>query len=244
MGKIDFFFKISIDKVLHLRTDFCFISGFANSSLYTGDIEYINMPVKGSYWILPLTCTSPFFCFALSSSFGRGFYHNFFLAINVQGNTINLPSGVSSYAAIDTGTTLVGGPPQYISEIFAQIPGSSPGTENFQSYYTYRAFLFIYIFSIFFFFLSLAPPRSASYAKLPGLFCFYLACNTTVSVQMSFGGKNWTIDPADFRLSKLSATQCLGAFFELATGSSAPSWIVGDTFLVRSNSPPPHHQAN
>jgi hypothetical protein len=50
---------------------------------------------------------------------------------------------------------------------------------------------------------------------------------------MSFGGKNWTIDPADFRLQKLSSTECLGAFFEIDTGSSAPAWIVGDTFLVR-----------
>ena len=157
---------------------------------------------------------------------------NLFLALNVQGNTISLPSGVSSYAAIDTGTTLVGGPPQYISEIFAQIPGSRPGTENFQSYYTYRAFVF---FGLYF---NFSGPPQCFLCQPPS----YLACNTTVSVQMSFGGKNWTIDPTDFRLSKLSATQCLGAFFELAAGSSAPSWIVGDTFLVRSNLlPNPHH---
>jgi len=48
---------------------------------------------------------------------------------------------------------------------------------------------------------------------------------------MSFGGKNWTISPADFQLTKLVGNQCLGAFFEISTGSSAPSWIVGDTFL-------------
>jgi cathepsin D len=59
--------------------------------------------------------------------------------MTVQGTQISLPSGSASYAAIDTGTTLVGGPSQYIAEIFAQIPGSTPGTGNFQSYYTYRA---------------------------------------------------------------------------------------------------------
>jgi cathepsin D len=32
-------------------------------------------------------------------------------------------------------------------------------------------------------------------------------------------------------LTQLSKKQCLGAFFELETGTSAPSWIVGDTFL-------------
>jgi cathepsin D len=127
--KINFFQLTSFTSQLNTNL----YSGFANSSLYTGDIEYINMPVQGSYWILPVTCMSrpPFFFFASIK---------LFLAINVQGNSINLPSGKSSYAAIDTGTTLVGGPSKYISEIFAQIPGSSPGTGDFENYYTYRAF--------------------------------------------------------------------------------------------------------
>jgi hypothetical protein len=30
-----------------------------------------------------------------------------------------------------------------------------------------------------------------------------------------------------------SDSQCIGAFFEMETGGNAPSWIVGDTFLVR-----------
>jgi hypothetical protein len=148
-----------------------FSMGFTNSSLYTGDIDYVNMPVQGSYWILPLS------------------------SVNVQGNTISLPSGSSSYAAIDTGTTLVGGPSEYISQIFAQIPGSAPGTGNFQNYYTYP-------------------------------------CDSNVNISLSFGGsKSWTISPADFQLSRLTRTTCLGAFFQLSTGRSAPSWIIGDTFL-------------
>ena len=48
---------------------------------------------------------------------------------------------------------------------------------------------------------------------------------------MSFGGRNWPISEADFRLTQLSNGQCLGGFFELTTGRSAPSWIFGDTFL-------------
>lgn len=51
---------------------------------------------------------------------------------------MNLPSGSASYAAIDTGTTLVGGPASEVAEMFAQIPGSQPGTGNFNGYYTYR----------------------------------------------------------------------------------------------------------
>ena len=57
----------------------------------------------------------------------------------MQGTSVSLPSGSGSYAAIDTGTTLIGGPSEYVAEIFAQIPGSTAGTGNFESYYTYRA---------------------------------------------------------------------------------------------------------
>jgi len=110
------------------------LSGFTNSSLYTGDIDYVNMPVQGSYWILPLGCAYRQLAFLRH----RLTFILFFTAVDVQGNTISLPSGSSSYAAIDTGTTLVGGPAEYISQIFAQIPGSAPGTGNFQNYYTYR----------------------------------------------------------------------------------------------------------
>ncbi|KDR68011.1 hypothetical protein GALMADRAFT_272857 [Galerina marginata CBS 339.88] len=149
-----------------------FTMGFTNSSLFTGDIDYVNMPVQGSYWILPMT------------------------SLTVQGNSISLPSGQDSYAAIDTGTTLVGGPAQYIAQIFAQIPGSQLGTGNFENYYTYP-------------------------------------CDTSVTVSLSFGGQSWSISPADFQLSRLTRNTCLGSFFVLTTGSSAPSWIVGDTFLVR-----------
>jgi len=147
-----------------------FTMGFLNSSLYTGAIDYQSLNGRQSYWLLPLT------------------------SLTVQGEPISLPTGSSSLAAIDTGTTLVGGPPDAIAQIFAQIPGSRPGTDNLAGYYTYP-------------------------------------CATTVTVSLSFGGRAWTIDPADFRLARISNSQCLGAFFQLRTGSSAPPWIIGDTFL-------------
>ncbi|KAG6841467.1 hypothetical protein C0991_010892 [Blastosporella zonata] len=144
--------------------------GFVNQSLYTGDIEYLDLATTESYWILPLT------------------------TLTTNGQSISIPSGSDSYAAIDTGTTLVGGPSEYLTEFYAQIPGASPGTGNFQGYYTYP-------------------------------------CDTTVNATMSFGGKAWPISEADFKLTQLSKSLCLGAFFDLSTGRSAPSWIVGDTFL-------------
>lgn len=59
-----------------------------------------------------------------------------------------------------------------------------------------------------------------------------LACDTDVNVTMSFGGKSWSISNDDFQLTQISQSECVGAFFELTTGNSAPAWIVGDTFLV------------
>jgi hypothetical protein len=147
-----------------------FTMGFVNSTLYTGDIDYINMPVTNSYWILPLT------------------------AMTVQGNSVSLPSGSDSYAAIDTGTTLVGGPATEIQAIYAQIPDSEPGTGNYDGYYFYP-------------------------------------CDTSVTVTLSFGGNTWAVSPADFQLQDLGKGQCVGSFFTLETGNSAPPWILGDTFL-------------
>ena len=75
---------------------------------------------------------------------------------------------------------------------------------------------------------------SHAFISRPPLKLLSTACNTSVNVTISFGGKrSWTISPVDFQLTKLTKDTCLGAFFELQSGSSAPSWIVGDTFLVR-----------
>lgn len=59
-------------------------------------------------------------------------------AITVQGKSVSLPGGSASYAIIDTGTTLVAGPASGIAAIYAQIPGSFPGTGKWQGFYCYR----------------------------------------------------------------------------------------------------------
>lgn len=116
---------------IHLPT------GFTNSSLYTGDIDYVDLPVQGSYWILPITSTfTPSFFGIPPSICGLNVERR--PDISVNGESVNAPTGEEAYAAIDTGTTLVGGPSSAIAEIFAQIPDSQPGTGDFESYYTYR----------------------------------------------------------------------------------------------------------
>ena len=59
-------------------------------------------------------------------------------ALTSQGNSITLASGTNSYSAIDTGTTLIGGPQDAIEAIYANIPNSAPATGDFEGYYSYR----------------------------------------------------------------------------------------------------------
>ena len=60
------------------------------------------------------------------------------LALTVNGESVTLSSGSGAYAAIDTGTTLVGGPEDAVSALYAQIPGSQALTGDNAGYYVYR----------------------------------------------------------------------------------------------------------
>jgi cathepsin D len=94
------------------------MTGSTNTSLYTGDIDYQDIPSSSvSYWTLPIK------------------------NLTVNSNSVSLPSGQSSYAAIDTGTTLIGGPASQVAALYAQIPNSVAGTGNYDGYYLYRALL-------------------------------------------------------------------------------------------------------
>jgi len=153
-----------------------FTMGATNTSLYTGEIDYVNVQSLQntlSYWTLPLT------------------------NMTVNSGSVTLPSGSSSLAAIDTGTTLIGGPAEQVAAVYALIPGSTAGTGNLEGYFLYP-------------------------------------CSTTVNIELSFGGRTWSISPEDFRLQQTSGGQCLGSIFTFSSGSSStfgPAWIVGDTFL-------------
>ncbi|KAI1794469.1 acid protease [Ganoderma leucocontextum] len=88
--------------------------GAVNTSLFTGDIDFQPIPGgQGTYWIQELT------------------------GLTANGNSVTLPAGSGSYAAIDTGTTLVIGPEDAIAGLYAQIPGSQALTGQNAGYYTY-----------------------------------------------------------------------------------------------------------
>ncbi|KAI0690302.1 aspartic peptidase domain-containing protein [Cytidiella melzeri] len=89
-----------------------FSLGALDHTLFTGAIDYQNITESPSYWKLDIA------------------------AVTVQGMPLDLSSTGRS-AAIDTGTTLVGGPADIIAQLYSTIPGSSPGTGTLTGYFTY-----------------------------------------------------------------------------------------------------------
>ncbi|CAO1614302.1 unnamed protein product [Sympodiomycopsis kandeliae] len=86
-----------------------FTLGGSNTSLYQGDINWSNVITK-NYWLITLG------------------------GITVGDNDVNI--GSTNKAAIDTGTTLIGGPTSVVEDLYAQIPGSGP-VSNADGYYQY-----------------------------------------------------------------------------------------------------------
>jgi len=131
-----------------------------------------------NYWAIPLT------------------------GLTIQGSAVPLATPSAS-AVVELGFALIGGPSAIISSIFAQIPGSQPGTGNHAGYWFYP-------------------------------------CGKEVSVALSFGAQYWSISPDDFRLAFISSNTCISSFVNFDanvgntnTNTTAPSWLIGDTFLVR-----------
>ncbi|KAJ3730003.1 aspartic peptidase domain-containing protein [Lentinula guzmanii] len=101
-------------KATDLEPGGTFTMGTTNTSLYTGDIDYNDIPDNDeSYWLQTVS------------------------AITSQGNAITISSGSSALAAIDTGTTLIGGPADAVAEIYSNIPNSEAGTGQLDGYYIY-----------------------------------------------------------------------------------------------------------
>lgn len=88
--------------------------GGTNSSFYTGEIEYINMPsgATPSYWLQQIS------------------------TITVQGKALQIPTN-QGLAAIDTGTTLIGAPSALVSKIYSAVPGSKPLTGQYEGMYAF-----------------------------------------------------------------------------------------------------------
>lgn len=141
--------------------------------------------------------------------------------MTVNGKSISITGGDAGVSAIDTGTTLIGGPSDDVAAIWAAVPGSSPSLEN-PGFFGFRK--------------SLTPWHHVRiYSEM-----FGSACSTDVTVTVSFGGKAWPISTQDMNTGpdQPGSSTCLGAIFDLTMGTSIPassgnpSWVFGDTFLV------------
>lgn len=168
-----------------------FTLGGTNSSLFTGDIEFLDLPVRTpSFWLLAMT------------------------SLTVQGESIELSSGTTSLAAIDTGTTLIGGPSEDVARFWDAIDGSrtaigQPGLYSFPCDTDIEVTISFGGLSwpINPIDMSLGPERSGSDMCLGGIFDLTAGSN-------------------------------------IPEGSGAPGWVVGATFLknvysvFRASDPP------
>ncbi|KAK7043133.1 hypothetical protein VNI00_008487 [Paramarasmius palmivorus] len=89
-----------------------FTLGGTNSSLFTGDIEFLNTVGTPSFWLLSLR------------------------SLTLNNRSIAIQSGNAALSAIDTGTTLIGGPTQDVEAFWNAVDGSQQvlGMEGFWSF--------------------------------------------------------------------------------------------------------------
>ncbi|KAK7013307.1 aspartic peptidase domain-containing protein, partial [Favolaschia claudopus] len=151
-----------------------FTFGGTNTSLYTGDIEFMPVTSNNTYWSLNLS------------------------TITVQGHSLSVTTSTNQ-AAIITGVDdafWISGPPADVKAIWALVPNSS---EIFGS---------------------------------SGEFQF--PCSTSVNINISFGGRSWSINPDDMNLGPVNSDsdQCVGGIvYGNATLGSSVHWSLGLPFL-------------
>ncbi len=145
----------------------------------------------------------------------------------MDGKSVKLPGGDLALAAIDTGTTLIGGPTAAVDALWNAVPGSVPLSGNLAGMFAFRK--------------SSSPPLPSARAlwNFDSLsLAIRTACSSQLSIAFSFGGPSWPINLADLNLGSISNGRCLGAIFDItqgsgiAIGNGQPAWIIGDTFLV------------
>jgi len=155
-----------------------FTLGGTNSSLFTGDIDFQNMPTSPpSFWLLSLS------------------------SVTVGGKSVQITSGDSAVSAIDTGTTLIGGPSNDVAAIWAAVPGSGPSQAQ-QGFFNFPCSTQVSVSLSF---------GGKSWAINP----------QDMNIGQESRGSTMCLG-AIFDLS-------MGTNIE--SGSGNPNWVIGDTFL-------------
>jgi cathepsin D len=155
-----------------------FTLGGTNTSLFTGDIDFQNMPVSTpSFWLQSLASAT------------------------VNGQSVQITTGESALSAIDTGTTLIGGPTNDVAAIWAAVPGSGP-SQSSQGFFNFPCTTQV---SVAFSFggkswaistqdMNIGPESRGSALCLGAIFDLSMGTN-------------------------------------IQSGSGNPNWVIGDTFL-------------
>lgn len=114
---------------------------------------------------------------------------------------------------IDSGTTLVVGPPSEVAKLYANVAGSAVMNPPEQGW----AFL-----------LSACQNTDLSYA---GLYTF--PCNSPPEIVFNWGGSDWKISTANINLGHLQSDNktCVGAIVGQDIGFGANVWALGDSFM-------------
>ena len=118
-----------------------FTLGGRNQTLYTGDVEFsplVTIDGRKTYWLVNV---SGAYLIPQDLRLAICYPHASISGMRVNGKDITLPS--SGVGVVETGTTLIGGPPAVISAIYAQIPGSQPLSGNLAGYYGFRMLIFL-----------------------------------------------------------------------------------------------------
>jgi len=158
-----------------------FTLGGTNASLFQGDIEFLPMagPSQPTFWLLGVS------------------------VINVQGQSLKLAAtGNNALAAIDTGTTLIGGPTTDVANLWAQIPGSALVGPTMPGFYEF-------------------PCSTTLNISMGFGGSVWPISPDDMNLGSGTGGGNMCLGGI-FDLSQ-------GSSIEANQGN--PSWVVGDTFL-------------
>jgi cathepsin D len=156
-----------------------FTLGGTNSSLFTGDVDYVNMPAgtTPSFWLLSMS------------------------AITVAGKSVTLSTGDAALSAIDTGTTLIGGPSVDVRNFWANVPGSQALTGSNKGYYSYPCD-----------------------TKLGTTFSFGGKAWPINDLDMNF-------ETSDVEGQCVGSVFDLTLGSAVVAGAGNPGWVVGDSFL-------------
>ncbi|CAH7685226.1 aspartic peptidase domain-containing protein [Phakopsora pachyrhizi] len=107
---------INITSASELEPGGLFTLGTINASFIAPgeSINYVAVP-NGlqSYWLIPMD------------------------GLEVNGVSVDISHQNTNNVAIDTGTTLIGGPADEVKEFYKNVPGSTPATGSYQGYYSY-----------------------------------------------------------------------------------------------------------